>query len=110
MSDHDFHVKTQAGERIVFVRPSTPVPSLATLLRSLIEDQENTAPVVTRSMGAGATNQAVKAWAVVTKRLESRGIKVLLIPYFERVEWRDGKESSAVSLRAVVQGVGLAGV
>ena len=65
--DPDIYTRQQdETTQVIFVKASTPVQGLATRIAVLIE--EGWGHVVTRSMGAGSTNQAAKAWAVVCRR------------------------------------------
>ena len=51
-----------------------------------------------QAIGAGAVNQAVKAWAIARGYLEGDEVDIVTIPYFTEVDI-DGQERTAVRFR-----------
>lgn len=85
--------------KVIFVKPTTPTHALATRIRALLEEGNH---VVTRHMGAGANNQALKAWAIVRQRYSGEGCNLLTAIYFKNVSW-NGQPSSALCIQGVRQ-------
>ena len=82
------------------MKPTTTPHSLATRIWALLVEGKK---VATRGMGAGPTNQAGKAWAIVRQRVASEGSELLLKPYFQSVSWH-GEASSALVFEGVLIG------
>jgi len=97
-SEHLFIKVGDDKTSIIFVKPTTPVHALATRIRSLIDEGH---PVITRAMGAGASHQAIKAWAIVSQRYPMSGYELFIQPFFQTVSWH-GTPSSAICLQGFV--------
>lgn len=54
-----------------------------------------------RTVGAGATNQAIKATAIANSWAALRGERWALIPGFADVPGKDGKTISAITLQVI---------
>jgi stage V sporulation protein SpoVS len=96
-TEHLF-IQVEGDISILWVKGGTPVHNLATRIRALMDEGRR---VATRGMGAGPTNQAAKAWAIVRQQYVSEGSELLVKPSFVTVNWH-GDPSSALVLEGVV--------
>lgn len=84
--------------RLIKVSTRTDVYKLAGTLHSFYTSDPDT-PIVMRTIGAGALNQAVKAATIANKHLVVRGVTILLAPAFSDVE----DNTTAISLNLKFQ-------
>lgn len=82
---------------VLWVRPSSPVKSIANLIVEHLEETGN--PVILRAVGAGAVNQMVKASAHAAQYLAGRALSMAVKPGFQTVPGKDQRELSACILR-----------
>ncbi len=80
-------------ERVLRVKNTSSAAKLASAISHGIYDGQE---VLLRSIGAGATNQAVKAIAIARGYVAPRSIDLHCIPGFDTVPGRDGEDISAI--------------
>jgi stage V sporulation protein S len=74
-------------DTILRVKGSTSATSLGSVIAHLI--YENKLPVL-RTIGAAATNQAMKSVAIAQSYVGAKGLRILVIPGFADVQMDDG--------------------
>lgn len=76
-------------EVVLRVKSTSAVPSLASAISHAVYSKK---PLIIRSIGAGALNQAVKAVAVARGYVAPRGLDLSIRPGFELVDMPGEKE------------------
>jgi stage V sporulation protein S len=86
-------IEISTDEPFLRVSASSNPQSVASAIAHAIYDQRT---VKLRSVGAGATNQAVKAIAIARGYVAPRGLDLTCKPGFTTIESRDGEISALV--------------
>jgi len=94
MSEFDAPAPRSLGTHILKVSAQSSPNSVAGALAGVLRERES---AELQAIGAGATNQAVKAIAIARSYLESSDFDIMCVPEFIDVTI-DGKERTAIRL------------